>query len=155
RFAAPMQINPDNVSALHRAWTFHTGSRDPTFEATPILANGLLVFCTARDVVIALDPETGEQRWRYDPQAQVGGSANPVCRGVAFAAQAQASSCPERIYVATIDARLIALDAKTGQPCARFGHAGVVSLMDGIGDFPRGTYGSTSPPLAADGVVVV
>lgn len=157
RFAALMQINPDNVSALHRAWTFHTGSRDPTFEATPILAGNLLVFCTARDVVFALDPETGEQRWRYDPRVDTSGREKLACRGVAYAPPAHANAggvCAARVYVATVDARLVALDARTGQPCARFGHDGVVSLMEGIGDFPRGAYSSTSPPLAADGLVV-
>ena len=74
RFSPLSLINRENVSTLKVAWIFHTGdisdgSRDRKrsgFEATPILVDGTLYFTTAFNRVIALDPETGKQRWAYD-----------------------------------------------------------------------------------------
>ena len=76
RYSPLSLINRENVSKLKVAWIFHTGdisdgSRDRRrsgFEATPILVDGTLYFTTAFNRVIALDPETGKQRWAYDPK---------------------------------------------------------------------------------------
>jgi|SRR5438128_12318873 len=76
RYSALTQINRDNVSKLKVAWIFHTGDvsdgsggrKRSGFETTPILVDGTLYFTTPFNRVIALDPETGKQRWAYDPE---------------------------------------------------------------------------------------
>jgi membrane-bound PQQ-dependent dehydrogenase (glucose/quinate/shikimate family) len=148
RFSAATQIGPENVRALTSAWTFHTGEFGNTFEATPILVDDALVFCTARDVVFAIDAETGVERWRFDPAAETAHHLNLACRGVSvYRAPSASGPCATRILLATVDARLIALDARTGRACEGFGAHGVVSLMDGIGPAPPGFYYVTSPPV--------
>src|SRR5882757_9371021 len=111
--------------------------------------------------VFALDPVTGTQRWVYDPQidrtTQFGDFAN---RGVALwldSAAPNRSRCSLRVFVATIDTRLIALDAATGSPCTDFGVRGAVNLRDGLRNAPGfgSEYEETSPPTVVDGVVVV
>jgi quinoprotein glucose dehydrogenase len=158
RFSPLTQITPANVAALEPAWTYHTGdvkqpgeSLAPTsFQATPILAFGTLYFCTPYNRVIALDPDTGEERWVYDPKVDVSQIYVTACRGVSIWEDAQAapgSACRQRIVTGTLDARLIALDAETGRPCPGFGQGGSVDLALGIGDRRPGEYGVTSPPL--------
>ena len=158
RYATADQINTENVAGLREAWRFNIGHTMATLEATPILAAGQLAFCTADNVVVALDPETGAENWRFNPEADTEQRMHLACRGLAQAEIETAASdnaCGARIYTATIDARLIALDAKTGAPCEGFGDHGTVSLMEGIGEQPRGFYYATSAPLVSNGVVVV
>ena len=77
RYSPLTQITPANVRFLEPAWEFHTGDvsdgsgpvpSTSAFEVTPILADGTLYFCSPFNKVFALDPETGEERWRYDPE---------------------------------------------------------------------------------------
>jgi quinoprotein glucose dehydrogenase len=128
RFSTIAQITPANVDRLVRAWEFRTGdlaNRPPAamarskFEATPLLIEDSLIFCTPFNEVIALDPGTGVQKWRYDPK--VSSSRRPGnrynCRGVAYwrdQSAAQDATCSSRIFTGTTDARVIAVDAKTG-----------------------------------------
>jgi len=110
--------------------------------------------------VFALDPTTGEQRWMYDPQVDrstyFGDFAN---RGVALwlDTTAAGSPCSLRVFVATIDTRLIALDAATGAPCSEFGHLGTVQLRSGLRNAPANAaeYEETSPPTVVRDVVVI
>src|SRR5579859_5541100 len=131
RYSPLTQINKSNVGTLKVAWVYHTGdisdgSHDrgrSGFEATPILVDGTLYFTTGFNRVIALDPETGKQLWAYDPMVdQTGGYGDGlVNRGVATwldDAQPARQPCHRRIFESTLDARLIALDALTGAPCA-------------------------------------
>ena len=101
------------------------------FEATPLFVQDSLVFCSPFNEVIALDPGTGAQKWRYDPNIST--AQRPAnrynCRGVTHWVDAQAAAnaaCRARIFMGTNDARLIALDARTGIPCAGFGDKGEV-----------------------------
>src|SRR5213593_3638615 len=79
RYSPLSQINRENVAKLNVAWIFHTGDisdgsddrRRSGFEATPILVEGTLYFTTPFNRVIALDPETGKQRWAYDPKIEL------------------------------------------------------------------------------------
>lgn len=163
RFAPLSEITPENVASLEVAWSYRTGDRTPdgvdaaptSFQATPIALDGRLFLCTPRNIVIALDGATGREIWRYDPQADLKGVANRACRGVAAQQARGAVSCPQRIFVATLDARLIALDAETGFPCPGFGATGVVDLTDGMGDIRPGHYTQTSPPTVVMGRVIV
>src|SRR5262245_34766245 len=152
------QITPANVRRLDVAWTYHSGdildgktSLAPSaFQNTPILFGDSLYLCTPRNRVIALDPESGEERWSYDPRANLEGIYTLNCRGVSSWTDARAlpgTACARRIFTGTLDARLIALDAETGRPCEGFGQGGVVDLRAGIGDIVPGEYGVTSPPL--------
>jgi quinoprotein glucose dehydrogenase len=167
RFSPADEITPENVHGLTRAWEYRTGDRSDeatlgrnhSFEATPILVEENLVFCTPRSRVVALDAETGEPRWSFDPEVDLSlGHYNLNCRGVAQwldRAAAPGPVCRRRIFVATADARLVALDAETGRPCPGFGSHGSVEFWRGIGMRERAEYGSSSPPVVVYDVVVV
>jgi quinoprotein glucose dehydrogenase len=169
------QIDRDNVGRLEVAWTYRhgdvsDGSGERTrssFNATPVVTGDGLTFCTAFNRVVTLDPETGAERWSFDPGLRLQRLKGPyplVCRGVAHwvdpgrgrgDAQAGAgAACARRIFTGTIDSELIALDAATGRPCADFGRDGRVALREGI-EGESWEYYVTSPPLAVGDVVVV
>jgi quinoprotein glucose dehydrogenase len=166
RFSPLTQIKPGNVGRLRQVWTFHTGdiATAPNgdgrsgFETTPLLVDGKLFLTTGFNRVIALDPVTGRQLWAFDPKLNRTRSYGDgfVNRGLAFWRDAESPDrvCAHRLYEATLDARLLALDASTGAACADFGANGEVSLTDVI-HYRAGWYHMTSPPLVLDGVVVV
>jgi quinoprotein glucose dehydrogenase len=169
RFARGAALTPANVAGLEVAWTYHTRDREgagahrssAAFENTPILVDGTLFLCTPRNRVIALDPATGAERWRFDPEVPaVGRYANQlVCRGVATwrdAAAPAGAPCRRRILTATNDARLFAIDAASGARCADFGSGGAVDLNAAAGEQRwRGEYQVTSPPAIVGDLVVV
>ena len=161
RFSPAGQINRSNVSGLEQAWVYRTGGTrmggHGALETTPIMVGDSLYLCTPDDVVISLNPETGQERWRFNPGIDQKG-LYPVrtCRGVAFyRAPAGTAECPERVLVATLDARLIAVDALTGRRCPGFGVGGVVDLRSGMGGYPTGIYAVTSAPTVVRGNVIV
>ncbi|PYR04942.1 MAG: pyrroloquinoline quinone-dependent dehydrogenase [Acidobacteria bacterium] len=167
RFSPLTEIDRTNVARLEVAWTVHTGdisdgsggrSRSG-FETTPIVVDEVLYFSTPFNRVIALDPETGKERWSYDPKIDKTTSYGDglINRGVSTwldAARRTNEPCRRRIYEATLDARLIALDARTGAPCADFGRGGQVDLT-GVAAYRKGEYHMTSPPAVVDDVVIV
>jgi len=178
RFSALDQITPRNVKALKLAWTFRTGvdKAGSPLQATPIMVGNALYLCTQTNVVIAVDPETGKERWRFDPKVDpAGASAVRTCRGVAYyrvpaapvpaagdvasvagsTSAAPAADCPERIITATFGAQLIALDAHTGKPCPSFGKDGFVDLKEGMGEVLPGFYYVSSAPTIVQGNVIV
>jgi len=163
------QINAENVGRLEVAWRFHTGegapalkTRAPTaLEVTPLVFRGIMYLSTPLGRVFALDPTSGSQRWVFDPQVDrtvyFGDFAN---RGVALwldTAAATGSRCSLRVFVATIDTRLIAIDAATGTPCSDFGQQGTVQLRVGLRNAPANAseYEETSPPTVVGDIVVV
>jgi quinoprotein glucose dehydrogenase len=156
------QITPANVGALKQAWTFSLGKEpngEPApFQATPLKIGDRLYICSGYNDIIALDAETGQQAWRYAAHADTYGVFGQTCRGVSYFKQAIAApgaACAERIYTATIDARLIAVDAATGKPCDGFGENGAVNLRKGMSDAPKGYYHVTSPPAVVAGKLIV
>jgi quinoprotein glucose dehydrogenase len=169
RFSRLAQITPANVNNLVRAWEFHTGdleTRPATVmassksEATPLFVEDSLVFCSPFNEVIALDPGTGAEKWRFDPHIST--TQRPAtrfnCRGVAYWVDPQAASgaaCRSRIFTATNDVRIIALDARTGQPCTGFGDNGEVKIDVGVKLVWPGEFQFTSAPMVSRGVVVV
>lgn len=162
RYSPLSQINADNVGALAPTWTFSLGkepSGEPApFEATPIAVGDRLYFCTGYNDIVALDAETGKQVWRYQAHSDVTGIFGQTCRGVSYykvPVAAPRSPCAERIYTATIDSRLVAVDARDGKPCAGFGKAGEVNLLAGMSAAPKGYYHVTSPPAVIGGKLVV
>jgi quinoprotein glucose dehydrogenase len=161
RYSALKQINSANVGKLKVAWTYHTGALDSagklkekaTFEATPILVEGALYLTTPFDQVIALDPETGGERWKYDPGVDRFRDYSEVSsRGVSAWHDPKGGW---RLFLGTIDARLIALDAKTGKPCGDFGNAGQIDLTRDVELRDRGDYQVTSPPAIVKDLVIV
>ncbi|MEO8138195.1 MAG: pyrroloquinoline quinone-dependent dehydrogenase [Gemmatimonadota bacterium] len=183
RHSALRQITRENVKHLAVAWTYRTGdashddhSEGPKdgcghchtgaskFEATPILADGRLYLSTPLNRVIALDPATGHELWRHDPRInlELERSEGFISRGVAYWTTGEMGSgngardaCASRIFFGTIDARLLALDAASGVPCAGFGERGTVHLDREVGRVQQGQYGVTSPPAIAGDVVVI
>lgn len=167
------QITLENVSSLEVAWTFQTGeSNNPgsEYQAIPTQIGDTLYMCTPHNRVFALNAETGEQRWNYDPQARFS-NVWDRCRGVSYFDPAETpapsqsgtadttpmggQACGARIITTTVDARLIALNAQTGEPCVGFGDNGTVDLTNGMGEVNATWYWLTSQPLIADGRVVV
>ena len=168
RYSNASQITRSNVAQLHPVWTYHThalesGNLSVTrsdFEATPILLNGTLFLSTPFDRVIALDPSTGTERWTYDPAIPHDiQQSNYTSRGVAaWKGTVDTGPCAARIFIATLDARLIAVDAATGALCGGFGNNGAVDLRQGIATrrgAPYRLFGNTSPPTIVGDVVVV
>ncbi|WP_263261218.1 glucose/quinate/shikimate family membrane-bound PQQ-dependent dehydrogenase [Pseudomonas sp. RIT-PI-S] len=184
RFAALDQVTRDNVSQLQVAWTFHTGDIPVSTGAgaedqnTPLQVGSTVYACTAYGKVFALDADTGEQKWKFDPQ---GSAPNwQRCRGLGYFDDAQAAAnpaaatpvladpvgdapagtlavaaCSKRLFLPTGDARLVALDADTGKPCEGFGDHGAVDLKVDMGEVKPGFYQQTSTPLVAGNVVIV
>ena len=200
RYSPLAQITRDNVGNLERVWTYRTGDLPEDkwgAETTPLKVGDTVYLCSARNVLIALDARTGEERWRYDPQ--VSDEWIPytaACRGVAYydvaaaatgtaptataptAATPQAApatgartmpapaapaaaqpapaaaACARRIIEGTLDGRLIAVDARTGRPCADFGDNGSVDIKVGMGEVIPGMVSITSAPTIVRGVVV-
>ncbi len=165
RFSPLEQLTPANVSQLKPAWEYHTGDvlregedkagREFNFEVTPIKVNNTLYICTPHRQVIALDATTGKQRWRFDPHADTSANEYLACRGVAYGKTIEDKSCPEKIITTTSNARMVALNAQTGKPCASFGDRGFVSLTDRMGEVPSGFHYITSQPLVMDNKIVL
>src|SRR4030095_7408104 len=167
RYSPLAQIDRQNVTRLRAVWTYRTGepagtgsASEKAFEATPLMVEGTLFFSTPYNRVIALDAETGAERWSYDPKVDRGRRiALAISRGVSTwldDAAPAGRACRRRIFLGTIDARLIALDAATGVPCAEFGRGGAVDLSTGINvSDARCCYQVTSPPAVAGLIVVV
>jgi quinoprotein glucose dehydrogenase len=156
RFSALADINRENVTRLTVAWTYRTGEPLPTaqrrrsLEVTPIVVGGVMYISTPLGKVIAIDPVTGAEKWKYDakvdPGIRFGDFTN---RGV--------SSWRDRIFFATTDARLIALDAATGSLVRSFGDSGTVDLRRGLRNAPFevAEYEVTSPPAIINDLVVI
>ncbi|HEV8332401.1 MAG TPA: pyrroloquinoline quinone-dependent dehydrogenase [Steroidobacteraceae bacterium] len=161
------QIDRENVWRLKKAWTYRTGELGAgfaradslTFEATPILVRDSLYLSTATNIVIALDPATGAQRWRYDPRIdRTRRYSEATSRGVSSWIDEKAdpaAPCSHRIILGTLDARLIALDGKTGRPCRDFGNGGKIDLAAAVGAAANGNYLVTSPPAIYRDIVIV
>ena len=165
RYSPLTAITRENVGGLAVAWTYRTGEMEHThqpakFEATPLVVDGMLYFSTPFGRVIALDPQTGRERWTFDGHVDRSGNWGDFAnRGVSTWLDAGAPTgapCRRRIYLGTIDARIIALDAKTGAPCRDFGEQGTVHLRRGLHNVPfeAEEYQLTSPPAVVRGMIV-
>ena len=175
RFSSLAQINRDTVGELELAWSFRTGvmaehadmSPLVAFHATPVLlpaeAGGHLVVCTPINWIIALDPATGEERWRFDPEIELTRFAGRFnCRGTTPWRDPEASlgqACAWRLFMGTVDRRIVAIDAASGKPCEDFGEQGIVDVNPHVIAIGPGELDTAlqfvSPPAVIDGVLVV
>jgi quinoprotein glucose dehydrogenase len=164
RYSPLAQITPANAGNLEEAWTYHAGTfgKDKhsahSYEATPLMVDGVLYGCTPHSAVFALDPVTGKEIWRHDTPIDASAGGRGVCRGVSFfRAPAGTAECPTRLLLGTVDNRLIAVDAKTGATCHSFGTDGAVDLSEGEGldAATRGWINPTSPPAIVHGTAVI
>ena len=163
RFAPLNQITPANVHDLKVAWTFETGDRrrpgedkggtdaghEFNFENTPLKIDDTLYICTGHSWVEAIDARTAKLRWKTDPHADTKPDVYLACRGVAYyvAPAGLKTPCPRRIIAPVLDARIMALNADTGAPCADFGRNGFIDMKEFLGHVPAGFHFITSPPL--------
>jgi len=166
RYSPAAQIDRSNVVRLNAAWTYRTGAlphdqeldKKAAFEATPIVVDGKLFFSSPYDHVIALNPETGAKLWEFDPRLELPyGSSEVTSRGVSAWREPRAKTdkvCALRIFIGTLDARLIALDGATGKPCADFGTKGEVDLTNGVKLRDPGDYQVTSAPAIVKDLVI-
>ena len=166
RYSPLTQINVDNVSGLKEAWRYQTGDvkkpddvGETTYQVTPLKVGDTLYLCTPHNWAIALDAATGKEKWKYDPNAGMNPDRqHQTCRGVSYYADAATpadQACAMRVYLPTSDARLIALDARTGQVCTSFADQGVLHLETGMQYNPAGYYYSTSPPAIVGNKIII
>lgn len=167
RFSALEQITRRNVTDLEIAWIYRTGelgegmanAGELAFAATPILARDTLYLSTPTNIVVALDPTTGRERWRFDPRiSRSERYAEVISRGVSSWIDAEAPStahCAHRIFIGTLDARLIALDGRSGRPCTQFGGTGAIDLSHGAHASAQGAFRVVSPPAIYRDLVIV
>lgn len=167
RYSNAAQITPENVSRLDVAWRYKTGvfksdahrAQRTSFQTTPILIEDKLVLCSPFNEVMALDPVTGEEIWRFDPEVELGRRPGNEynCRGVAYWADTAGQdegTCTSRIFTATVEARLHAIDSNTGAPCDDFGDAGAVTIEPTVGLRWPGEFQVTSAPVVIGDIVV-
>jgi len=166
RFSPLRAIHRGNVARLAVAWEYSTGEARPSFrqevslEATPLVFRGVMYFSTPLGRVIALDPESGSERWVVDLAVKPLGFGDFTTRGVSLWVDPRArrdAPCAVRVIVATVDARLHALDASNGRRCADFAGGANVDLRSGLRNPPFETeeYEVTSPPAIVSGLIVV
>ena len=166
RFSPLSRITPDNVNRLAVAWQYQTGEpaldlgRQPSLQVTPIVVDNVMYVSTPLGKVMALEPATGREIWRYDARVNPkGGYGDFASRGVATWVDGTlkpGAPCRRRIYVATVDARLTSLDAASGSPCVVFGVEGTIALREGLRIPPAfpAAYQVTSPPLVINDLIV-
>ncbi|MCB2075703.1 MAG: membrane-bound PQQ-dependent dehydrogenase, glucose/quinate/shikimate family [Novosphingobium sp.] len=159
RFSPLGDITTGNVAKLELAWEFKSDVEPygfHGFEATPIAADGKLFVCLDRDILVALDEETGRQAWRFDPKSNLEGVFGGTCRGVSYyEAPVETEDCAKRILYGVHDWRLMAVDAETGERCRSFGENGEVDMKDGMGEWEPGIAYPSSPPTIVNGVAMI
>lgn len=166
RYSPLDQINTENVGTLKVAWQYQTGDvklpddvGETTYQVTPLKIGDMLYMCTPHNWAIALDAASGKEKWKYDSNSGMNPDRqHQTCRGVTYYADpavAAGTTCATRVYLPTSDARLIALDAATGDVCTSFAENGVLQLEQGMPYNPAGYYYSTSPPVITDGKIII
>jgi quinoprotein glucose dehydrogenase len=160
RYSPLKQIDVQNASRLAPVWTYPlahepdgTGSR--TIESVPLVVNGRMYVSWPFCHVAALDPETGQQLWRYTaPRCPYRGPGLSSMRSMAYWPGDKVRAA--RILFGTEEGELYALDAKTGSPVEEFGAHGIVNLKtpEVVKSYPRMHYGLTSAPLIYADLVI-
>ena len=171
-YSKASEITPENVHNLERAWVHRSGDFQDgantrgtisneiqtSFQATPLLVDETLYYCTTFNRVFALNPETGQEKWIFDPEVDPAGRPLKTCRGLSSwkdSNKNQADVCYHRIVGITMDVELFSIDGKTGKLCDDFGNKGIVNLRKGLGNHPDTYYWSSSPPAIIGDKLIV
>ncbi len=206
RYSPLSQIDASNVKNLELAWQIQTGDvkgpndvGETTYQATPLKIGNALYMCTPHNWVLALDADSGQTLWKFDPKIEDNlQRQHQTCRGVSYyAGQAvtdnpvqevspnidsinsniignkvkaseltvqkiagntfenASTQCDAKVFIPTSDAKLYALDPRTGQRCEGFGDDGSLDLMHNMPFKQAGYYYSTSPPIVVGNTIVV
>src|SRR3989442_88863 len=162
KYSLAADITPKNVGQLGVAWEWRHGdmpfpqygTRPGNFEVTPLMIDNVLYLSTPYTRVVALDAESGQQLWAFDPKIYIDGQGSAIDfthRGVAVWREGGSS----RVFLNSRD-RLYALDARTGSPIATFGQGGSVSLVEDLGGtIPKLFARQTWPPVVYKNLVIV
>ncbi len=158
RYSALDQINASNARDLQIAWRWQSlpgeGQPDVNFKATPLMVDGVLYTSAGVHQAAAIDPGSGETLWIFTPEPRTiagRGGVPPSGRGVAYWSDGR----EKRVFLNTLDGRLISIDARTGRADSKFGTNGTVLLKEQLTDRPVSMVGSSSPPIVVGNVVVV
>ncbi|MBI1388234.1 MAG: PQQ-binding-like beta-propeller repeat protein [bacterium] len=152
RYSPLDRIDAHNASRLTRAWTVHTGEIADMgrhyWECTPLMVNDTLYVMTLYNRVLALDPVTGDRKWEYDPgfdrnQAQ-------AIRGISY----WEDGGEKRIILPRRDAKMVSLDADTGEIDESFGDGGVVDLRKRLCEDDGHYLFLSSPPVIYKNLVI-
>lgn len=168
RYVAAANVNKHNVNSLRIAWSHRSGTlndRDDdalsrvALQTTPILVEDSLVYCSQFNEIIALDPGTGLEKWRFDPNVptDIRPANQYTCRGVSYWQDSMAAAgaiCATRLFFGTVDARIMALDARTGRLCEDFGDGGTRRIRPSISLRWPGEFQITSAPAIVGDIVV-
>ena len=167
RFSPLSQLTPDTVGKLQRAWTYRIGEAErlpnigpdtdpPAFAATPLVVAGVMYVATPSSRVIALDAESGAERWTFDPQAGASKRVFHQLRGVAYWEDRAGDRPRHRLLYGTLHGELLCLDAANGRLCPGFGSNGRVNLRAGGAErWPDALYAMTSPPAIYRDLAIV
>lgn len=139
RYSGLDQITPGNISRLKPAWSMDFDTTRGQ-ESTPLVVDGVIYVTTAWSKVYAVDAKTGKPLWQYDPQVPGPTAAKSCCDVVSRGAAVYRG----KVYVATFDGRLVALDASNGKP------AWTAQTVD-----PDGTYAISGAPRVGRGLVYI
>jgi len=166
KYSTLTDLNRGNVAQLTKAWEWATGetpnaeprTRPGNFQATPLMIGDTLYLSTSYNRVVALDANTGQELWSYDPKAYAAGQP-PNGTGFVHRGVATWSDGKQRRLFMNSRWRLIALDAATGKPIREFGDTGVVDLTKDLGRNGKSVnklhYTETSPPVVWRNLVIV
>ncbi len=177
RYSPLTQINDSNVKDLEVAWTFRSGesktdrdSGETTNELTPIKVGDNMFICTTHQILVALDPATGKEKWRFDPKLQSDPSFQHLtCRGVSYYDQANTTEfaaslanvtptqtvCPRKVLLPVNDGRLFAINADNGQRCSDFAQNGELDLKHMHPYTYPGGLQPTSPPVVTGTTIII
>jgi quinoprotein glucose dehydrogenase len=169
RYTSASQITPANVKNLQVAWTATVGDIPSDgrwgVQNTPLKIGNMVYVCGYLNKVTALEAGTGEHKWDFDPGITAASVPyTPSCRSMSYyedpatsgaPASTTGALCDRRIIFGTLDARVIELDAQTGQRCTDFGKNGEVSLTEDMGKVYHGYVSITSPPIVIRDTIVV
>jgi len=143
KYSPADQITPDNAGRLQKAWEIHTGdmstgddkSGPPAsdWSATPLFVNNTIYISTPFYRILALEPDTGRQKWAFDSKVQLQDPTQTELktRGVAYwqaTTPVAGQACQKIVYLGTPQGQLFAVDADSGKPCTGFGQNGVLDI---------------------------